>query len=230
MLVFKRHQSQALRTFQSVLAALAVATLAGCPEADTYDPPAGDTDCSDCNHDTELFFNAQCKNGEWAPWKCFTGEQGAQSWYNNWCQNNYNVDAYKPQVVSCAMSPDSGSCGSWNPGSQINLVSGIYEVNRTFIAGVVSNPAPLWTCEDIYLQPQSGPNYGFKITNANSGELLYELGLRNNDIPLSLNSYPLDNYMAAGDAFWDLYQQGVTIYTLSVKRGSNTITLRYKLV
>ena len=53
------------------------------------------------------------------------------------------------------------------------------------------------------------------LINADSDELLYELGLRNGDVPLTLNGLPLDDYQDAFAAYLDLYvSNGETEYTL----------------
>jgi hypothetical protein len=64
---------------------------------------------------------------------------------------------------------------------------------------------------------------------ASNGEALYELGLRNNDIPQTLNGMPLENVTDGFDAWYALWHAGEDQYTLVVKRGSSNITLYYQL-
>lgn len=131
--------------------------------------------------------------------------------------------SFTPAV--CANAPDSGSCTGWNPTSAVRLVSGVRRIDDVWLASLVSNPAPLWTCDDAVLDDIAGGK--FKVLQANSGELLYQLGLRNNDIPQTLNTMPLNSVQDGFDAFVTLYQGGVTSYTLKVKRGTSTLTFLY---
>lgn len=130
-------------------------------------------------------------------------------------------------TMECSTNPDSGSCSSWNPASHINLTGGVRYVNASWFASVVANRAPLWTCDDAILDDLSTGK--FKVLQANSGEMMYELGLRNNDIPQTLNSMPLNGVYDAFDAFYALYATGVTSYSLVVRRGTTNITLLYVL-
>ena len=163
-----------------------------------------------------------------------------KEWGNCICQNGVNQtgcldDAacgalctgqpgtFTPMV--CATAPDSGGCGGWNPTSAVRLVSGVRKVDDVWLANLVGNPAPLWTCDNAILDDISTGK--FKVLQANAGEFLYQLGLRNNDIPQTLNNMPLISAQDGFDAFNSLYLQGVTNYTLKVKRGTSTITLLY---
>lgn len=56
---------------------------------------------------------------------------------------------------------------------------------------------------------------------------MYELGLRNGDVPLTLNGYSLATYEDVGIAFSALWSNGETSYTLVVDRNSSNITLNY---
>ncbi len=129
--------------------------------------------------------------------------------------------------IACVTNPNSGSCGSWSPQSHITLTGGVRYVGATWLAGLVGNPAPLWTCDDAYLAGNVGA--GFTVTNASSGEFLYELGLRNGDRPLAVNGYTLHTWTQAITAFGSLYLSGTTSYTLLVKRGANNVTFSYVL-
>lgn len=127
--------------------------------------------------------------------------------------------------VPCVDNAASMSCGSWDPGSEITYNSGPdnYSMDWTFISGLVANPEPLWACDNATFEPLAGG--GFEVSNANSGEFLYELGLRNDDEILSINDIDIENYADAGMAFIELW--GETAFTLEVKRGAGTIELDY---
>jgi type II secretory pathway component PulC len=69
---------------------------------------------------------------------------------------------------------------------------------------------------------------GYEISGTSAGEFLYELGLRNGDIPESINTMPLETAQDTIDAFIDLYLEGETEFGLDVLRSSSTSTLYYK--
>ena len=124
----------------------------------------------------------------------------------------------------------SGACESWDPASEVSLISRVYYMDETFVDGLVADPTPLTECDDTRFDEITSPVVGFKIQDSDTDELLYELGLRDNDIPLTLNSLPLETYADALDAFSVLYlTQGETSYVLEVKRGLNTIEFEYEL-
>lgn len=127
--------------------------------------------------------------------------------------------------MSCSNFPDQGTCTGWNPTAAVRLVGGVRKIDDVWIANLVSNPAPLWSCDDAVLDDINGGKY--KVLQANSGELLYQLGLRNNDIPQTLNGMPLITADDGFDAFDTLYRGGTTSYSLVVKRGTSNITLSY---
>ena len=177
----------------------------------------GGPTCTGCSSSTQ-----------WGDCVCFTGPNDRACWSDasctGWCVDQTGMGGNFQPIV-CADEPDSGSCSGWDPTSEVRLVSGIRRVDDVWLAALVDNPAPLWTCDDALLNDVNGG--GFKVEQANSGELLYQLGLRNNDVPLTLNTMPLRTVDDGLDAFQQLYLQGVTSYTLQVRRGTNNITLSY---
>ena len=101
-------------------------------------------------------------------------------------------------------------------------------MDDAWLQSVVDNPAPLWTCDDAYLNPRS--TTGFTVNSASTGEMLYVLGLRNGDIPLTLNGMELDNYWEGMSAFLKLWvYDGATSYHLTVKRGTSTLNFYYSV-
>ena len=152
-------------------------------------------------------------------------------WSNNFpdaCPPPYEHICFEILTNACSTYPDSGSCRRWSPASEITLSGGVRQVDASWFDGVVGDPAPLWTCDDAYLAPTSGA--GFTVKRASSGEMLYELGLRNGDIPRTINGMRLDNYWDGITAFVELYLQGATSYALVVERSGSNITLVYTLV
>lgn len=150
---------------------------------------------------------------------------------DGWCLNQGGLRDWEP--MSCSQYPDdtsiSCSSSSWNPASHVSFSGGVYHVNASWLAGVIADPAPTWTCDNATLGLMVGG--GVVVGGASSGELLYVLGLRNNDIPLYINSMPLDDFMDGWAAFLDLYVDGgETEYFLTIDRGGSIITLSYELV
>jgi len=106
-------------------------------------------------------------------------------------------------------------------------VNGVYEVDETWFADVVSDPEPLWGCDDAIIDPVGVGK--FEIAQASTGEALYELGLRNDDVLVTLNGKPLGTFDEAFEAF-ALHLNDTTSYTLIVTRSGNTTTLKYKIL
>lgn len=236
-----------LRKSAIVMATL-VLVLGACNDGDSGGDGGGDTGspvdlvtCTDCAPTaawncscidpftpTELIFQfGQCKT---TPDKAICLSQCQTLWANlgATCPSANEDVCYTMPGEACADYGDSGSCSGWSPASHISIVSGVRHMSASWFAGIVANPAPLWTCDDAYLQPRSST--GFTVNGANSGELLYAFGLRNGDIPLTLNGMELDNYWEAINAYWVLYRHGgATTYDLAVKRGTSTVHLLYQL-
>lgn len=114
-------------------------------------------------------------------------------------------------------------CGDWSPESDVQLFQGVYYLDGGYLSSLVNNPELLLTCDDARLDPLLAG--GYQVVNADDGELLYELGLRNGDIPLELNDLPLDSADDAFAAFAALY--GQASFELDVLRGTTPITLEY---
>lgn len=119
------------------------------------------------------------------------------------------------------------SCEYWDPDSKIGTYMGVYSIDATLVTDLVNDATPLTACDDATVEPLvSAP--GFAIANADNGEMLYELGLRNGDIPLELNGYPLETYTDAWTAFIELWViEQETDYELDILRGTSPMTLMY---
>lgn len=143
------------------------------------------------------------------------------------------LNSTKP-VCSDDDEPTTGtssySCTGWDPGAQVTLIGGVYYVDAFLVTDLVNDSTPLVACDDATVEAiANGP--GFEIENANSGEALYEIGLRNGDIPLYLNSLPLDTHGDAWDAFFQLWvYESESTYELEILRGTSHVFLDYDLV
>ena len=128
--------------------------------------------------------------------------------------------------IPCTSNPASITCGGWNPATEITYNTGAdrYEMDWSFIAGLVADPEPLWACDDSFFD--TGGGY-FVVADADSGEMLYELGLRDGDKIVSLNDISISDYNDVALLFGELW--GETSFTLEVLRGANTIELDYVL-
>ncbi|MCY1058404.1 hypothetical protein [Nannocystis sp. SCPEA4] len=124
---------------------------------------------------------------------------------------------------------EPSECIAWNPSAIVDYVSGVHYMDAGDIRDVVSDPLPLVLCDDAQFMPLTG-TLGFEITQADAGELLYELGLRDGDIPLEINGFPLDTPEEAMLAFHELwYIEMETDFELEVLRGVSNATLYYTL-
>lgn len=228
------------RVLTAVLGGALAALTAGCFEdtsSATDESADGGTGCAECDPGDVGPFGCECRlgnNGSWSPLggqdfcldpqfdettKCTSECQSAHS-------NNPNYQG-RPATDACS-NGDSYNCTNWNPASHISVVFGVYQVNAAWLATLVANPTPLWACDDAELHPSSD-HTRFVVTNLNSGEFLYEIGLRNNDKIMSLNGIALSSF-SAGFTAYALYLNGTTAYTLSVLRGTNTISISISLV
>jgi hypothetical protein len=96
-----------------------------------------------------------------------------------------------------------------------------------FVNGLISDPEPLWGCDDATIMLGQG---GFEVDNANVGELLYELGLRDGDIIRKINEIDIDTYQDVGYVFTELWvNDNETSFTIEVERNSTLIELNYYL-
>lgn len=144
--------------------------------------------------------------------------------------------AYEPpDAPTTGEEPTTGSiavdCDYWDPSSEVTLYDGIYYVLGGILSDVVDDPLQLVYCDDAIVR-EIPASVGFEVDNANSGELLYELGLRDGDIPLEINGMPLDTHQDALDAFLELYVLGGSggQYELYLLRGTSPLTLNYDVV
>jgi hypothetical protein len=128
--------------------------------------------------------------------------------------------------IYCYEQDSSITCTNWNPSGEVTYASGTYYLDFQFVSGLVADSEPLVGCDDATILLTEN---GFEIGNANSGELLYEVGLRNGDVILSLNSIDLDGYPDVAYAFAELWLNGETDYTLVILRSSVPTTLYYNV-
>lgn len=124
-------------------------------------------------------------------------------------------------------TPTGGNdlCDNWSPASDVVLFQGIYYVDGGWLSGIVNEPSVLLVCDDARLSLL--PGGGFEVGDADAGELLYELGLRNGDKLLELNSLDLDTFEDAAAAFGALY--GSSEFDLYLLRGTTYVTLEYSV-
>lgn len=126
--------------------------------------------------------------------------------------------------IACSIYDPEGGCTGWAPSSNISYSAGTYYVDDTWLASTAATPAPLWTCDDAYIEFVAG---GFDVHDASSGEALYQLGLRNGDVIQSINGLSLSTYTDAMLAWAYLYWSGTTSYALTITRNSVPMTLYY---
>ncbi len=202
---------------------------AGTGDAGLSDGTGGPGDCDAC--DPTLHYCECWQGGVWVslPSGGLCGVSNPENTCSADCHTEFgnNPDS---QVVNlaCSDNANSGSCASWDPADEITLTSGVYHMDYTFVAGLVANAAPLWTCDDAYMAPLSA-GY-FTVRSANADEFLYEAGLRNSDILLTLNGHSLEFYSSVASAFTALWSNSSEDeFLLRVTREGKTKNLYYEL-
>ena len=189
--------------------------------------------CSNCNPPDAVFNCHKNYNDKYVGSVCMDADASAaqvqfecESSYGTRCglQGCYGV------FWPCDGSGDvtgGADCTGWNPGSHVAFSGGVYHVDEGFVAQLVDDSVPLLDCDGARFEPLSTGKY--KVVGASSSTFVYKLGLRNDDIPQSINGMPLDDSFDGAQALGDLYLAGETNYTLVVKRGSSNITLYYEI-
>ncbi|MBZ5713288.1 hypothetical protein [Nannocystis pusilla] len=120
-------------------------------------------------------------------------------------------------------------CTSWSPASMVTSSGGVHLMDDADVEALIADPSPLILCDDVTLTelPAGG---GFEVDQADLGELLHALGLRDGDIPLTLNGLPLATVEDAMFAFNELwFVEGETDFELEVQRPFAVVTLYYSL-
>lgn len=124
---------------------------------------------------------------------------------------------------------EPSECKSWSPASMVTSSGALRFMDDADVDALIADPLPLILCDDVILTelPAGG---GFEVDQADVGELLYALGLRDGDIPLTLNGFPLETVEEAMFAFNELwFVEGETDFDLEVQRPSAVVTLYYSL-
>lgn len=103
---------------------------------------------------------------------------------------------------------------------------GVYAMFGTDLSALVDDLYPLIFCDDARFQKLEGD--GFEVQDADAGELLYELGLRDGDVPVDLNGYPLADVGDVAIAFVTLWLiNGEDLFELTVIRDEGHVALDY---
>ena len=221
------------------LLSLLLGLASGCPN-DTDEGVGGDTgfecdECSDCNSQ-QKYLSCLCRVGtEWTneadcPAACGTTVTLASDCVavcnEVFGQDNWDAFDLRPEIPCDGVDVDE-NCSNWNPASEVSLVSGVYHVDETFIDRLVADPDALSACDDAYFD---GGLSSFEVKRASSGELLYELGLRNGDVVRKLNGTTIQSYTDVITVFASEWlSDGETLWYLQVNRGGTIVTLRYEV-
>ncbi|MCY1053895.1 hypothetical protein [Nannocystis sp. SCPEA4] len=120
-------------------------------------------------------------------------------------------------------------CASWSPASMVTTSGGVHFMDDADVGDLIADPSPLLLCDDVILA-ELATGGGFEVDQADLGELLYVLGLRDGDIPLTLNGFSLETVEDAMFAFNELwFVEGETDFELDVQRPFAVVTLYYSL-
>lgn len=200
---------------------------------ETGDGETGEPDYvpCDCEGPVNLSWKCDCEqysNGDWSHKGYFCGfEANAADLCEMECPEPFWTDTRVTQAV-CGEQESELNCAAWDPASEVSRGgSGEYVLSWPFVWQLFSDPEPLWGCDDAIVVLGED---GFEIANADRGELLYELGLRNGDIIKSINGRNLDTYEDVGAAISELwFTSGTTQYTLEIERDTLPVELDYWL-
>lgn len=120
------------------------------------------------------------------------------------------------------------TCNQWEPSAEIRFSEGVYYVQLALVDDLFADFTPLLECDDVRLAPL--PTGSFEVRHADPGDLLYELGLRNGDIPLTLNGHDLadaSSVLTAVAQLW--FIEAALKYELVVQRDGEPHTRAYIL-
>jgi len=137
---------------------------------------------------------------------------------------------YKLTPVACVGDVVSPDCSAWVPAAAVgdDPTSDAYQVDYAFVSALIADPEPLWACDNATVSLASGGG-GYEVANADRGELLHELGLRNGDVVTSLNGHKFSSATAVAIAFSDLWSGGEISFELQLRRNDTTLELHYLL-
>lgn len=103
--------------------------------------------------------------------------------------------------------------------------AGEYMVDRRQVEEVIENPKNLMTDARLLPVIRDGRQEGFRLREVKKNGIYHSLGLRNNDILLSVNEFPITDPEAALKAFTAL--RGADEIVLDIKRNGRKKTLKY---
>lgn len=122
----------------------------------------------------------------------------------------------------------SPSCTGWDPENEVTYANSVYSMDYGFAYDLSLDIRPIWGCDGISI---SHVTDGWEISGADDGDLLYELGLRDGDILVELNGYPIDTEVTAAYAYFILWLWGAeTEYELTIIRDEGHLALDYELI
>lgn len=195
-------------------------SLAACGDDGTSDTSGTDGQCNDCPSG-KTPGDCICQTGL-NEFNCHN-----DSSCSAWCtaQTGLPHNYFNPY---CASADITTSCTGWDPDEDVYYGSGVYSMDYGFVQQLLADTDPIIVCDEAVFAPLTSG--GFELRNVSSRDLAYALGLRNGDVPLSINNMPLDDVYDVVDALHYLfYSQAETEYELDVYRNSQTITLHYEL-
>ncbi len=119
----------------------------------------------------------------------------------------------------------------WDPDAAITLVSGVYEVDSDMVDQIRDD------FNTVTLMDSSRLNFlstGYaELTNVSSSDMVHHLGFQNNDIIISISDGITGTIYLNGWADYidaAITYESTTEFTVTVNRGSSTITLDYEII
>lgn len=140
------------------------------------------------------------------------------------------VEAYCfPDGDTPTTGASTADCNAWNPGDYISSSGYAYTIDYGFAYDLWTDAAALLQCDTAKIDFYQGT--GFKVESASTGDFLYKIGLRNDDVLVEVNGYTLATPADAALAYADLWlDQGEQYYEMEIERNASPITLEWDLV
>jgi len=199
--------------------------------------------CGSCQDEFIMEWHCKPVNNEeiWIKYSC-AGDDGMQDFLHEKCASDLgmtiteaNYTVFFTETVECPDFPDEPTggeplvdCEDWYMSWTTTYAGGVTYIDDGDVAALVDDSTPLFMCDDGRFQALSAG--GFEVQSAKFGHIFYALGLRDGDIPLSLNGLPLESFSDVVDALIQLwYTEEETDYELEVQRPLAVVTLYISL-
>ncbi len=188
-----------------------------------------------------------CKgcNGPKSTWICFANGEPAEEMGHLCtsesdegeiiilCNAKFAPATNQVNLAPCDNSAQGGTagagesdCSGWDPDAAITLVSGVYEIDQSFVDDVLADPLLIPNCDGSKLDQVAT---GWLVTAGSSGDLFYELGLRDDDTIEEVNGDSVATFDEVAAVF-ALYIDGETEFEIAFDRNGTPTTIDIEFV